>query len=313
MYESRDYAQAENAYRKALEFSPEDHEIWRDLGLLLDQLNRYSDAEISYKKALDLKPDDGRTLCNLGMLHIHQNRLVEAEIAFGRIVEIDPQASQIWFILGMLWSEDAHKISRAESAFRKALEIDPKDSASLEYLGLLLAKDSKRLEEAEHCLNAAIELDSTAENLEAIAHEIVKKTITPLLPRALSWAQKAQQADPKSVSIQFTLAFALLKLNRKEESLSATRGFIQSIDFVKENLSDVIEFFIELAANGYASETLQIIDASPSQTHLEPLIIGLRKFLKMDVKAPLEIGEVSDDVVKRIQERQSQTKRVKDD
>jgi hypothetical protein len=47
---------------------------------------------------------------------------------------------------------------------------------------------------------------------------------------------------------------------------------------------------------------LDILTDSPSAKHLEPLIVGLKLFIGEKMKVAVEIREVANDVVKRIEE-----------
>ncbi|NQT12035.1 MAG: tetratricopeptide repeat protein, partial [Planctomycetes bacterium] len=52
------YEEAEAAYRKAIELTPDDARAWSHLGQLLhERLERYEEAEAAYRKAIELKPD----------------------------------------------------------------------------------------------------------------------------------------------------------------------------------------------------------------------------------------------------------------
>ena len=92
-------------------------------------------------------------------------------------------------------------------------------------------------------------------------------------------------------------------LGQGEGALAATNLYIQEASFVKETIDDAIELFVELAAAGFAKESLAILDNSPSSKYLEPMLVGLRLYLGDDVKTAVEILEVAKDVADRIRER----------
>jgi len=87
------------------------------------------------------------------------------------------------------------------------------------------------------------------------------------------------------------------------EALESARSYIQDTALVEETIEDAIELFVELAASGYTKEALGMLVQSPAARHLEPLVVGLRLFIGEDVKTAVEIREVAQDVVKRIEER----------
>ena len=54
----KDYVDAEEAYRTALKYNPEDTKTWNNLGLLLEIIKKdYVGAEEAYKIALKYNPD----------------------------------------------------------------------------------------------------------------------------------------------------------------------------------------------------------------------------------------------------------------
>lgn len=85
------HAEAEQAFRRALEFNPEDHRTWYDLGQALTALGRYEEAIEAFEKGIALGrfaefyPDSvfqiGRCLAKLG-------RWTDAIARFQRVLEI---------------------------------------------------------------------------------------------------------------------------------------------------------------------------------------------------------------------------------
>ena len=108
---------------------------------------------------------------------------------------------------------------------------------------------------------------------------------------------------PDKAHFHHTLACLLAALNKGNEALIHTKEYIKNIDVVKNNVDDAIELFVELAATGFAKEALELLTKSSSVTFLEPLAIGLKLYIKEDVKAAAEIMEIARDIVKRINER----------
>jgi len=72
------------------------------------------------------------------------------------------------------------------------------------------------------------------------------------------------------------------------------------------DVGDTINLFVDLAAAGKPREALRLLQESTASKPLEPLIIGLRLFLKEDVAVATEILEVGKDVAKRIEKRQGE-------
>jgi len=66
LYERGDYAEAIQAYEKALTFTPERAVIWLDLGVARQQLGSLDQARRHYEQAVELDPELARAWHNLG-------------------------------------------------------------------------------------------------------------------------------------------------------------------------------------------------------------------------------------------------------
>jgi len=158
-----DVAEAEAAYRKAIEFNPVDAWPWNGLGnLLATKLKRYDEAEVAYRKAIKLDPSYASPWISLGnMLTSKLKRYDEAETAYCKAIELDPAGTDPWNKLGILLYENLNRYDEAEVSYRKAIELNPSFSWSWNNLGILLAKKMSRYDEAEIAYRKAIELDPT--------------------------------------------------------------------------------------------------------------------------------------------------------
>ena len=96
----------------------------------------------------------------------------------------------------------------------------------------------------------------------------------------------------------------LKKPERKNDALELVRKYVDTPDLVEQSIEGAIALFVEIAAVGYAKEALGILVQSPSEKHLEPLVVALRMFTGEEVKSAVEIQEVAKDVVKKIEARQ---------
>jgi tetratricopeptide (TPR) repeat protein len=72
------YDEALKAFDKAIQFKPDDAELWRHLGNILVQLNRDNEALLSYQHALKLQPHDFDAASKSGALLYRQARWKEA-------------------------------------------------------------------------------------------------------------------------------------------------------------------------------------------------------------------------------------------
>jgi Tfp pilus assembly protein PilF len=170
--------------------------------------------------------------------------------------------------LGEFFQEKFKRSDVAESAFRKAIALKPDFARAWGLLGQLLHKELKRFPEAEGAYRKAIELDPTSR---------------------LAW---------------HTHATILCAEGKPTEAMESAQKYLQSGILLATDLPDAIDLFVDLAASGLARYTLSLLRDSPASKQLEPLIIGIRLFLKEEIIIATEILEVGKDVAKRIEERQ---------
>ncbi|MDO8774117.1 MAG: tetratricopeptide repeat-containing glycosyltransferase family protein [Burkholderiaceae bacterium] len=130
-------AEAEAAYRRALEIKPDYAEAHNNLGILLNESKRLAAAEAAYRRALEIKPDYAEAHNNLGNLLNESKRLAEAEAAYRRALEIKPDYAEAHNNLGILLNE-SKRLAAAEAAYRRALEIKPDYAEARWNLSLLL-------------------------------------------------------------------------------------------------------------------------------------------------------------------------------
>jgi len=112
----------------------------------------------------------------------------------------------------------------------------------------------------------------------------------------------ALHADSTSIAAQLGLCSLHIITGRITEALEGLRGLVEKEDNRDDRIPGVIYILVRLAAAGYAQETLEIIEPSKLTPHLEPLIVALKRFLKIDISAPPEIEEVAEDIIAEIQE-----------
>jgi len=160
-----DAAEAEAAYRRAIELDPADAWPWNSLGFLLkNKLQRFNEAEAAYRRAIELDPAFAWAWNNLGFLLADQlKRFDEAEAAYRRTIELDPAFAWPWNNLGLLLADQLKRFDEAEAAYRRAIELDPADAWPWNNLGVLLADPLNRFDEAEVAFRRAIDLDPATE------------------------------------------------------------------------------------------------------------------------------------------------------
>jgi len=103
---------------------PNDPAVLNDLGNLLVLSGQPAEAETAYRKAIELDPAKSSALFNLGLLLQQRGSLREAEDLYGRVLRNEPGNAWAHYQLGTI-EEAQRKPSRAIDSYAKAFALDP--------------------------------------------------------------------------------------------------------------------------------------------------------------------------------------------
>ena len=145
---SSDATAAAASLQRSLQIKP-DASVYSDLGVMLRAQRRYAEAEAAYRRALELDPSLVPALGNLGNVLLDQHRLEAAELVLTEAVSRAPD--QPWLLRNLALSLLARGAAdRAEAFLRQALAIAPQDAEVHETLGALLGQNGRPIEAEEH-------------------------------------------------------------------------------------------------------------------------------------------------------------------
>jgi tetratricopeptide (TPR) repeat protein len=297
------YEEAEKAYRKAVEIDPDDALHWGALGFfLLFYSNRHDEAEKAFRKAIELESDFIAPWGGLGFLLDYLERYEEAEASFKRVLDINPTDSFIMAHLGDVYRK-TKRYEEAEHAYHEALQIDQSFTECWLNLIVLQMDDIRSPEKALQTAQKAIEAsDRSPEMLNVMAQAFYRNAWNDYLDTAETWSREAVEKESEDPAYQLTLASIIGAMRRWEEALEISPAFLNTNEFISENMNAVTSFFINAATAGYEVQSLKILEQSPIKKVMEPLITGLKIFLGEKVRAPQEVMEIGKDVAKRIKE-----------
>jgi Tfp pilus assembly protein PilF len=103
---------------------PNDPAVLNDLGNLLVLSGQPAEAETAYRKAIELDATKSSALFNLGLLLQQRGSLREAEDLYGRVLKNEPGNAWAHYQLGTI-EEAQKKPSRAIDSYAKAFALDP--------------------------------------------------------------------------------------------------------------------------------------------------------------------------------------------
>ena len=103
---------------------PNDAAVFNDLGNLLLMAQKPAEAEAAYRRALELDPDKVSALFNLGVLLQQRGDLKGAMPLYQRAVKVDPTHAWANYQIGSI-HEAQRQPSRAIDAYARAFSLDP--------------------------------------------------------------------------------------------------------------------------------------------------------------------------------------------
>jgi tetratricopeptide (TPR) repeat protein len=98
---------------------------WFNLAYLLDEAERHAEAESAFRRALELDPKLDRAWYGLGLALIRQQRLDEAVDALKRNTELQPMSPYGWYQLARV-QVDRDKPEEARQIIRHLKGFEPK-------------------------------------------------------------------------------------------------------------------------------------------------------------------------------------------
>jgi Flp pilus assembly protein TadD len=130
------YSEAVDAYRKAVEISPDLTGGLNGLGVAYMSLKRYRDAVDAFLQALRTEPDSAWTYSNLGLAYLESGNEREAVDALKKAVSIMPDLGAAQFNLGLAFRRMGMYREAAE-AYRNAVRATPRNAEAHFHLGIM--------------------------------------------------------------------------------------------------------------------------------------------------------------------------------
>lgn len=122
---SNDIDAAISSYQSAYLLTPEDIDVYINLGSAFYDKEDIDNALAVYRNALELEPTNARIHCNLGFLHWGRGDLDEAVTEYELAIKYDPNYDIAYNNLGVINLDDLGRVARAIELFRKSIESNP--------------------------------------------------------------------------------------------------------------------------------------------------------------------------------------------
>ncbi len=172
LYLQDKFAEAETAYRKAIELEPNNPKLHNVLGAVLKDQKKLKDAEREYQKAVKLEPGRAEWHTDLGEVLLLQKKYEKAEAQFRQALQLEPNNPVLHESLGRVLYLSS-KYPEAVTALKQAITLAPNVADSHYYLGLTLLSQQK-LTEAENELRAVLRLNPNDSQAQQALNSLLK-------------------------------------------------------------------------------------------------------------------------------------------
>jgi len=159
-YRLQEYKEAIADYKEAIALQNGNYpEALLNTGLVQTALKDYAAAEQSYRKAIAQREDYAAAWYNLGLLHMRQKQTAEAVAAFNHAVSLRKGYARAWYNLGVLYGREEQN-ELAIGAYEEALRLRPNYTNARLNLAVRLLRVDKPKKAIEQ-YQAALSYDDT--------------------------------------------------------------------------------------------------------------------------------------------------------
>lgn len=114
-----------SAYQTAYVLTPEDIDIYVNLGSAFYDKEDYNNALSVYRQALEFQPHNAKIHCNLGFLYWGKGDTEEAMKSYELAIKYNDNYDIAYNNLGVIYLDDLGRVNKAIELFKKAVESNP--------------------------------------------------------------------------------------------------------------------------------------------------------------------------------------------
>ncbi|MGA2606995.1 MAG: tetratricopeptide repeat protein [Terriglobia bacterium] len=212
------YADAENAFTRALDADPTNFDILYNLGLAAQHAGHFDRAREVYQIALRQRPNDPDCLFNLAAIYTQTGHTDEAMVPLMQAHNAAPERAEILFALAQT-SQDLGFYADAATAIDQYLKLKPHDDVARRERGFCLIRSAMVDRGLEDLRWYTQEHPKDARGLYELA---IAETIGESV-QALQHLDQALALDPKFNVARYARAVLYYDMGRTESSIADLR------------------------------------------------------------------------------------------
>lgn len=167
---NQDLDAAISAYQSAFLLTPEDIDIYINLGSAFYDKEDYDNALTVYRKALEIDPTNAKIHCNLGFLYWGKGDTDEAMKEYELAIEYDKTYDIAYNNLGVIYLDDLGRVQQSVELFTKSIEYNPNYALAHFNLARAITIKGDKIEAAK--------LYQLAQDINKITNEMDAQDIT---------------------------------------------------------------------------------------------------------------------------------------
>ena len=139
-----------SAYQCAYNLTPEDMDIYINLGKAFYDKEDIDNALTVYKRALELAPHSSEIHCNIGYLYWDKNELEEAIKEYELSIQYNPKYAIPYNNIGVIYLDDYARVQKAIDYFNDAINANGSYALAHYNLARALVFKGEKIEAAKH-------------------------------------------------------------------------------------------------------------------------------------------------------------------
>ncbi len=225
--QTKDYAKAEKAYRKAVDLDPSELTHLRGLGQTLLSEEKYPEALSVYQKLADVMPDDADVYLRMAQIYRELHQLDKAEENLVKARQYAPGSLEVMYNEAMIYEsqgryDDAIKVlTDAVTGVKSQSAVLPNRRRSLAILYQQLGQLYRDAQNYQAAIYTYQELGHLGEEEDRRARLLMMETYRQSreLPKALQTGKEALAKYPNDVPIRSSYALMLGENQQPDEAV----------------------------------------------------------------------------------------------
>jgi tetratricopeptide (TPR) repeat protein len=205
-------------------------------GMALVLTGRGAEAEIAFRRAIELNPNDLTPYQSLAQYLAYTGRREEVLATYEKAVETRPDSAGLLLVLGSLY-EAYGDLDKAREIYERAIQVDPDLAAAKNNLAYILAESGSNLDRAlDLAQEAKASMPDNGHAADTLGWVLYKKGIPTA---AIGYLREAEGQfkpdDPNLAVVRHHLAQAYEAAGQKEEARSTLERALADLERMRAN------------------------------------------------------------------------------